>query len=423
MKKKKDNGLKAVIWLAVATIVVGGASIAVSKMEHAGSTVLDVTGASSKIKEARQNADGTYTVVVSEDGYVGEMIIEATYSADGQTLVSYDVTSSTETENIGTKVDEDAYKAVLAGVKLPVTANGLDISGIIGIEQEEAPAVGELKDGVYKAQAEPDEKGNYGFVTVTVADGKVTSVVWDEMYGGASKAELAATGQYVMVEGNPTWKDQSESLGAYVVANQTTEGILNEKGYTDAVSGVSIYVGGFVDLTNQAMAQASATVALKDGEYKAQAEPDEKGNYGFVTVTVADGKVTSVVWDEMYGGASKAELAATGQYVMVEGNPTWKDQSESLGAYVVANQTTDGILNEKGYTDAVSGVSIYVGGFVGLTNEAIAQAVVSGEAPGAAPAIDATTVDVVSGATFSSKAVLRAINEGFVYLRDFILNK
>ena len=46
MKKKKDNGLKAVIWLAVATIVVGGASIAVSKMEHAGSTVLDVTGAS-----------------------------------------------------------------------------------------------------------------------------------------------------------------------------------------------------------------------------------------------------------------------------------------------------------------------------------------------------------------------------------------
>ena len=147
------------------------------------------------------------------------------------------------------------------------------------------------------------------------------------------------------------------------------------------------------------------------------------GNYGFVTVTVADGKVTSVVWDEMYGGASKAELAATGQYVMVEGNPTWKDQSESLGAYVVANQTTEGILNEKGYTDAVSGVSIYVGGFVGLTNEAMAQAVVSGEVSNAAPANDATTVDVVSGATFSSKAVLRAINEGFVYLRDFILNK
>ena len=426
MKKKKDNGLRAVICLAVATVIVGGASIAISKLEHAGSVTLDTTGADAKIKEARQNADGTYTVVISEDGYVGEMIIEATYSADGQTLVSYDVTSSTETENIGTKVDEDAYKAVLAGVKLPVTTSGLDISKILGLEQEAVGNAGtELKNGTYTARTEATETGDYNYVTITVENGKVTGVVWDEITGGASKAELAATGQYVMVEGNPTWKDQSEALGAYVVANQTTDGIMNETGYTDAVSGVSIYVGGFVDLANQAMAQASATLQLKDGEYKAQAEPDEKGNYGFVTVTIADGKVTSVVWDEMYGGASKAELAATGQYVMVEGNPTWKDQSEALGAYVVANQTTDGIMNETGYTDAVSGVSIYVGGFVDLTNKAIAQA---GEAEYGfvgTPAEDAgiTKVDVVSGATFSSKAVLRAINEGFVFLRDFVLGK
>ena len=160
-KKKKDNGLKAIICLAVATIVVGGTSIAVSKMENAGVTALDITGASSKIKEARQNADGTYTVVISEDGYVGEMIIEATYSADGQTLVSYDVTSHTETEGFGMKVDESAYKAVLAGVKLPVTAAGLDISSILGIEKEEASvSAAGLKDGVYNAQTEADDKGN-----------------------------------------------------------------------------------------------------------------------------------------------------------------------------------------------------------------------------------------------------------------------
>ena len=533
MKKKKDNGLRAVICLAAATILVGGASIAISNMEHAGSTTLELAGADANIKEARQNADGTYTVVISENGYVGEMIIEATYSADGQTLLSYDVTSSTETENIGTKVDEDAYKAKLAGVKLPITTAGLDISGILGLEQNaEVTETGALKDGEYKAQAAADENGNYGFVTVTVNGGKVTSVVWDEMYGGASKAELAATGQYVMVEGNPTWKDQSEALGAYVVENQTTDGILNETGYTDAVSGVSIYVGGFVDLTNQAMAQASATVALKDGVYTAQSEPDDKGNYGFVTVTIENGKIVSAVWDEMYGGESKAQLSVDGKYVMkpvwktqaeslgayvvenqttsgimnetgytdavsgvsiyvggfvsladqaiakangqdgtytVEGTPddkgnygfvtvtveggkvtnvvwdemyggeskaqlsvdgkyvmkpVWKTQAESLGAYVVENQTTAGILNENGYTDAVSGVSIYVGGFVDLANQAIAQA--GGEYGFVGtPAEDAgiTKVDVVSGATFSSKAVIRAINEGFVCLRDFILNK
>ena len=105
--------------------------------------------------------------------------------------------------------------------------------------------------------------------------------------------------------------------------------------------------------------------------------------------------------------------------------PVWKTQSESLSAYVVENQTTSGIMNETGYTDAISGVSIYVGGFVDLANQALSQASENGEIPGGAatPAVDATNVDVVSGATFSSKAVLRAIDEGFVYLRDFVLNK
>ena len=415
MKKKKDNGLRAVICLAAATILVGGASIAISNMEHAGSTTLELAGAGANIKEARQNADGTYTVVISENGYVGEMIIEATYSADGQTLLSYDVTSSTETENIGTKVDEDAYKAKLAGVKLPITTAGLDISGILGLEQNaEVTETGALKDGEYKAQAAADENGNYGFVTVTVNGGKVTSVVWDEMYGGESKAQLSVDGKYVM---KPVWKTQAESLGAYVVENQTTSGIMNETGYTDAVSGVSIYVGGFVSLADQAIAKANG----QDGTYTVEGTPDDKGNYGFVTVTVEGGKVTNVVWDEMYGGESKAQLSVDGKYVM---KPVWKTQAESLGAYVVENQTTAGILNENGYTDAVSGVSIYVGGFVDLTNQAIAQA--GGEYGFVGtPAEDAgiTKVDVVSGATFSSKAVIRAINEGFVFLRDFILNK
>ena len=409
-KKKKDNGLRAVLWLAIATVLVGGASIAVSNLEHAGSTVLDVTGANEKIKEARQNADGTYTVVISEPGFQGDVVLEATYSADGQTLVSYEVVAHNETPEYGGKLDTQETKNKLSGVTLPVTISGFDISAILGIEQEVSGDV-VLKDGTYQAQSDADENGNYGFVTVTVENGKITSAVWDELYGGASKAQLSAEGNYAM---KPVWKTQSESLGAYVVENQTTEGIMNDKGGTDAVSGVSIYVGGFVGLVNQAMTQANG----QDGTYTVEGEKDENGNYGFVTITVEGGKVTNVMWDEMYGGVSKAQLSAEGNYAM---KPIWKTQSESLGAYVVENQTTAGILNEKGGTDAVSGVSIYVGGFVDLTNRALAQASENGEIPGAAPAIDANIVDVVSGATVSSKAWVRAINEGFVYLRDFIL--
>ena len=441
MRKKKDNGLKAIICLAVATIVVGGASIALSQGDQTpdvitqtpdnvvtgdggnsqgatyDGTALSLEGANEKIKAAYQNADGTYTVIVAKNGYIGEMVIEAVYSADGQTLISYNVTEHTETDGIGTKVNEDAYKAVLAGVKLPVTANGIDVAAILGVEQApvEETAENGYVDGTYSAQTTPDDKGNYSVVTVTVVGGKVTNVVWDEMYGGEFKSVLSKEGKYVM---KPVWATQAESLGKYVVENQTTEGILNENGYTDTVSGVSIYVGGFVAQANEAIAQANGA----DGTYEVKSEADDKGNYSVVTVTVEGGKIANVVWDEMYNGEFKSVLSKEGKYVM---KPVWATQAESLGKYVVENQTTAGILNENGYTDTVSGVSIYVGGFVDLANQAISQAAVTGEVPGRveAPVVDATEVDVVSGATFSSRAVIRAIDEGFVFLRDCVLNK
>ena len=442
MKKKKDNGLRAIICLAVATVAVGVASIAVSKMDNAvdgqpqqqevvqGKT-LDIAGASAKIKEARLNADGTYTVVVAEEGFGGEMIIKAIYSADGQTLISYDVTSHGETPGYGSKVDEDAYKAVLAGIKLPVTAAGLDISGILGIVEEEVSDIpadekeetsateAALKDGVYKAQAPADDKGNYPFVSVTIEGGKITEVTWDEVYNGSLKSELSLTGKYVM---KPVWDTQAKSVSQYVVDNQGTAGLLNENGYTDVVSGVSINVAGFAGLADQAIAKANGA----DGVYEVAAEADEKGNYAFVSVTIEDGKITAVTWDEVYNGSLKSELSLTGKYVM---KPVWDTQAKSMCQYVVDNQTTGGLnLTEAGKTDVVSGVSISVNGFTGLVEEALKQASVTGTIPAPAPAVpaakvDATVVDVVSGATISSKAVIRAINEGFVFLRDFILNK
>ena len=461
MKKKKDNGLKAIICLAVATVAVGVASIAMSGMDKSTSgtpddvakvtpapgssdvagndnqggtadktgAVLSIEGASTKIKEARQNEDGTYTVVVAENGFGGEIIIEAVYSADGQTLVSYDVLSHSETPTIGSLVDEDDYKALLAGVKLPITANGLDISAIIGTVEEtpevsgteETTEAAALTDGVYTAQAEADEKGNYPFVSITVEGGKIVAATWDEVYNGSLKSELSTTGKYVM---KPVWDTQAKNVCKYVVDNQGTAGLVNEKGKTDVVSGVSITVSGFATLAEQAIANANG----KDGVYEVKADADDKGNYAFVSVTIEGGKIVAATWDEVYNGGLKSELSTTGKYVM---KPVWDTQAKSMCQYVVDNQTTAGLnLNDAGKTDVVSGVSITVTGFTGLVEEALKQASVTGVIPAPAPVapapatkVDATVVDVVSGATISSKAVIRAIDEGFVYLRDFVLNK
>ncbi len=436
--KKKDNGFKAIICLAAATVAIGGASIALSMMDKtpdnigntgnagvtntqdAGRTALDLAGANSKIKEAYVNTDGTYTVVVAEAGYVGEMIVENVYSADGKTLVAFNVISHTETDGIGTNAMSDDYKNALAGVTLPITASGMDktVIEILGLKAEEAestqPAAG-LKDGVYKAQTEADDKGNYSFITVTIAGGKITEVTWDDMYNGELKSELSLTGKYDM---KPVWATQAASLGKYVVDNQGTAGLVNEQGKTDAVSGVSIYIGGFASLVDQAIAQANGA----DGVYEAKTEPDEKGDYSFVTVTIEGGKITNVVWDEMYSGELKSVLSTTGRYAM---KPVFATQAESMCKYVVENQGTAGLnLNAQGKTDAVSGVSISVNGFTGLVEEVLMQASATGEivAP-AAPVLEAAKVDVVSGATFTSQGVIRAIDEGFVFLRDCVLNK
>ncbi|MGN0506208.1 MAG: hypothetical protein ACI4FZ_06575, partial [Lachnospiraceae bacterium] len=102
MRKRNNNGTKAIIGLAAASIVVIGASVAISLMDgnsepvnqgtttpiptvsagnnnNGGNTgvvenngeALDLTGASSKISAAYRNEDGTYTVVVKEEGYIG----------------------------------------------------------------------------------------------------------------------------------------------------------------------------------------------------------------------------------------------------------------------------------------------------------------------------------------------------------------
>lgn len=413
--KKKNQGLKAVLCLAAATVAIGGASIAVSHMaekEVSGGTELTVTG-DTKVQTAKKNADGTYTLTIVESGFAGEMLIEAVYSADGKTLVSYDVLSHTETQGYGSKVDEAEYKRKLAGVTLPIAAAGMDISAILGIEQEtgESTETTEWLDGVYEVKGNADDAGNYAFVTVTVADGKIVSAVWDEMYQGTLKSELSKEGKYVM---RPIWATQAESVGNYVVEHQGTDGIMDANGYTDAVSGVSVNIAGAVGLIDQAIAEAKG----KDGVYEVKGTEDESGNYTFVTVTVENGKISSVVWDEMYQGALKSELSKEGKYVM---RPIWATQAEAVGNYLVEHQTTAGIMNDNGYTDAVSGVSVNIAGAVELFRQALAQASSTGEIPSAGTfTADATTVEVVSGATFSSRAVIRAVDEGYVWLLEYL---
>ena len=158
----------------------------------------------------------------------------------------------------------------------------------------------------------------------------------------------------------------------------------------------------------------------QSGTYEAKTEtPDSNGYTDQVTITVADGKITEAVWESVDAdGNKKSELSENGQYVMTEDGPTWAEQSKALGAALVENQNLDFLTTDnQGKTDAVSGVSISVGGFVKLAQQCIDQAGGMESQGGSEGTQEGTEVDGVSGATISSTAAVKGINAAYEFLQ------
>ena len=238
-----------------------------------------------------------------------------------------------------------------------------------------------LKDGTYTKKSEAPENDYTYEMKMTVEGGKITALTYEGYdKDGNSKTQLSLDGKYVMTEDGPTWAEQAQALAAYVVEHQSTEGIkMDADGKTDAVSGVSISVNGFVDFANALLKEAAApatTSSLKDGSYTKKSEAPENDYTYEMKMTVEGGKITALTYEGYdKDGNSKTQLSLDGKYVMTENGPTWAEQAQALAAYVVEHQSTDGIkMDADGKTDAVSGVSISVNGFVDFANALLKEA-------------------------------------------------
>ena len=118
------------------------------------------------------------------------------------------------------------------------------------------------------------------------------------------------------------------------------------------------------------------SMALTDGVYTYQdAEADDSGFRNQISLTVFDGYITGLTWDCIgEDGSSKRQLSLDGQYIMTEDGLLWAEQSDAAAAYVLANQTLDGLIDENGYTDAIASVSINLYGFVNGVAACLEQA-------------------------------------------------
>ena len=428
----KNKNVRGIIALAVVTalsfgVIMGSKALAKDMGTGASNTAeeqvkeeIDTKGAEG-IEKAVKTENG-YMVTAKVKGYGGDIVMNVSFDAEKKKVTKVEVTEQKETEGLGAKVADAEFLSQFEGVEAPVFLPGMSLEKEEKVSDEEL--LKELKDGTYEAKADaPDNNGFTDVVTVTVKDGKIAEVNWEAVGAdGSTKSVLSENGEYVMTEDGLTWKEQAEALAKAVVENQSLSFLnLDEQGKTDAVSGVSISIGGFTALAEKCLKEAAGitqTLELKDGTYEAKAEAaDNNGFIDQVTMTVADGKITEVNWEAVgEDGSKKSVLSENGEYVMTEDGLTWKEQAEALASALIENQSLDFLqVNEQGKTDAVSGVSISVGGFISLAEKCMNEAA-GIEKTEEVPA-NGTQVDAVSGATISSTAVVTGINTAFEFLQ------
>ena len=428
----KNKNVRGIIALAVVTalsfgVIMGSKALAKDMGTGASNTAeeqvkeeIDTKGAEG-IEKAVKTENG-YMVTAKVKGYGGDIVMNVSFDAEKKKVTKVEVTEQKETEGLGAKVADAEFLSQFEGVEAPVFLPGMSLEKEEKVSDEEL--LKELKDGTYEAKADaPDNNGFTDVVTVTVKDGKIAEVNWEAVGAdGSTKSVLSENGEYVMTEDGLTWKEQAEALAKAVVENQSLSFLnLDEQGKTDVVSGVSISIGGFRALAEKCLKEAAGitqTLELKDGTYEAKAEAaDNNGFIDQVTMTVADGKITEVNWEAVgEDGSKKSVLSENGEYVMTEDGLTWKEQAEALASALIENQSLDFLqVNEQGKTDAVSGVSISVGGFISLAEKCMNEAA-GVEEKEEVPA-NGTQVDAVSGATISSTAVVTGINTAFEFLQ------
>lgn len=219
-------------------------------------------------------------------------------------------------------------------------------------------------------------KSDVVITTVTFENGNPTDVNIDVETSEGMKSELAASGEYVMVEGGTPWNEQIDALEDFIVENKfdlSKVTLSNEDGNTDAVSGVSIKVSGYFAGIEEAIAQVSDDYKGFTGDVLGKVETEEYTNVA--VVTFEEGKPVAVNIDTITEDGKKSELSESGEYDMGEGTTAWHEQVQSIESFIVENNfdLSKVTVSDEGKTDAVSGVSIAVPGYIEAVQVALDQ--------------------------------------------------
>ncbi len=245
------------------------------------------------------------------------------------------------------------------------------------------------KDGVYFAQQSAYSSSGWRYqAVITVKGGKIVKAEWNAVsnLGVVDKKAYAAAGKYGMakIAKNGEWDVQAAKVEAALVAAGSPDKIaVKADGKTDAIAGASITVKEFIELAKVALASKPVEKGgyKKDGWYFAEAAAFETSGWkDNVLLTVVNGRIVDVLWNGTYKDATKKSKlveAAAGRYGMakVAKKGEWNVQTAAMEAALLAAQDPSKIaVKADGKTDAVSGASITVKGFLDLCAQALKAA-------------------------------------------------
>lgn len=210
-------------------------------------------------------------------------------------------------------------------------------------------------------------------------------------YGGKVLVEVTVTDKSIK---EITVNGEKETLLDHVLPGLTDTIVSRQTTAVDAVSGATMSSNAIIKAVDQALALARGEEIetesesdepedtnadkkdWKDGTYLYEAsEYDQNGFKDQVELTIEGNVITALTWDSInQEGKKKSQLSMEGQYVMTENGPKWHEQSEAVVDYVLENQGLKGLLDQEGYTDAVSTVSINLSGFAMGVKDCLQQA-------------------------------------------------
>ena len=240
-----------------------------------------------------------------------------------------------------------------------------------------ALAAQSYKDGFYFAQDVSWTNNQKNQVAIEVKGGKITSVNWNILSLNAGAKDLKAIAQAPDAPaGAKTWAGQAAAIEAHLISSQSTKSV--------SVAGGPSNPKPFFDLADKAVKGKAITkgASSKDGWFYAEAsEADEYHTRNTVLLTVVNGTIVDVLWNGILVGMpasvnpSKMITSRAKGYPMTGAKRTWDDQAERAVAELIKVQTPGSFkVKPDGHIDGISGVTMQVGHFVTLANQALALA-------------------------------------------------